>query len=123
MRDAFRELSSEKDYRYWFDPFWVRAKPYRVRLKRGGSETIQLHVRNFNSRAQSHQIEIHTPEGLSSDIPRLEGKLAKRSRASFATRLHAAADAQVGIHLVAFDVTLDKTRFGERFDCIVQVEP
>ena len=20
MRDAFRELSSEKDYRYWFDP-------------------------------------------------------------------------------------------------------
>lgn len=49
MRDAFRELSSEKDYRYWFDPFWVRAEPYRVTVKRRASAEIQLHVRNFNS--------------------------------------------------------------------------
>ena len=123
MRDAFRELSSEKDYRYWFDPFWVRAEPYRVRLKRGDSATIQLHVRNFNARAQSHRIEIHTPKGLSSDLPRLEGKLVKTSRASFPIRLHADTAAEPGVHLVAFDVTLDKTQFGERFDCIVQVEP
>jgi glyoxylase-like metal-dependent hydrolase (beta-lactamase superfamily II) len=30
MRDAFRTLSPEREYRYWFDPFWVRAEPYRV---------------------------------------------------------------------------------------------
>lgn len=123
MRDAFRELSPEKDYRYWFDPFWVRAEPYRVNVKRGSAVEIQLHVRNFNSRSQTHQIEIHAPPGLASDIPRLEGKLAKTSRAAFPFLLRAGDDAVPGVHLVAFDVTLDGRRYGQRFDCIVQIEP
>jgi hypothetical protein len=80
-------------------------------------------VRNFNSRAQRHRIEVHTPPGLSPDIPRLEGNLPRRSRASFPVHLRAETDAQPGVHLVAFDVTLDGRRHGERFDCILQVEP
>src|SRR2546425_7044635 len=119
MRDGFRALSSEKDYRYWFDPFGVRAEPYRVSVRRGESTEIQLHVRNFNSRMQTHHIEIHTPPGLSAEIPLVEGKLSKNSGAAFPIRLRATTDAQTGVHIVAFDVTLDGRRFGERFDCIV----
>src|SRR5208283_1632269 len=47
MRAAFQALSPDPDYRYWFDPFWVRAEPYRVVLRPGQSETVNLHVRNF----------------------------------------------------------------------------
>jgi glyoxylase-like metal-dependent hydrolase (beta-lactamase superfamily II) len=35
MRDAFQSLSSEEHYQYWFDPFWLRAEPYRIRLRPG----------------------------------------------------------------------------------------
>jgi glyoxylase-like metal-dependent hydrolase (beta-lactamase superfamily II) len=123
MRDAFRELSSEKDYRYWFDPFWVRAEPYRVTVKRGESVAIKLHLRNFNSRPQKHRIEVHSPPGLVAETPLLEGKLAKSSRVAVPVRLRATTDAAAGVHLIAFDVTLDGRRFGERFECIVQIEP
>ncbi|MDB6033920.1 MAG: hypothetical protein JWM16_4258 [Verrucomicrobiales bacterium] len=123
MRDAFRTLSSEKDYRYWFDPFWVRAEPYRVSIKQGSSTTIQLHVRNFNARSQQHHIEVHTGPGLAAEPSVLDEKLAKSSRATFPIRLHARTDASPGVHLVAFDLTLDGRRFGERFDCIVNVAP
>jgi hypothetical protein len=37
MRDAFRALSPDDDYRYWFDPFWVRVEPYRVKLTPGAT--------------------------------------------------------------------------------------
>jgi hypothetical protein len=123
MRDAFRALSSEKDYRYWFDPFWVRAEPYRMKVKRGESVEIRLHVRNFNSRPQKHRIEVRSPPGVVAETPLLEGKLAKSSRVAFPVRLRATPDVAAGVHLVAFDVTLDGRRFGERFDCIVQIEP
>lgn len=123
MRNAFRELSSETGYHYWFDPFWIRAEPYRVKVKRGESVAIQLHVRNFNARPQRHRIDVHTPSGLVAETPLLEGKLAKSLRATFPVRLRATPDAATGVHLIAFDVTLDGRRFGERFDCIVQIDP
>jgi glyoxylase-like metal-dependent hydrolase (beta-lactamase superfamily II) len=122
MRDAFRDLSSEKDYRYWFDPFWVRAQPYRATVRRGESVDIELHVRNFNSRRQSHEIEVHTVAGLVPEVARLTGKVPANSRAVFPLRLRAATDAQPGVHIVGFDVTLDGRRYGERFDCVVNIE-
>ena len=36
MRDAYKGLSAEEDYRTMFDPYWVRVDPYRVRLAPGG---------------------------------------------------------------------------------------
>jgi hypothetical protein len=53
----------------------------------------------------------------------LEGTLAAESRQSFPIRLQASADAGPGVRLVAFDVTLDGRRYGERFDMIVNVDP
>jgi hypothetical protein len=121
MRDTFRSLSTDKDYRYWFDPFWVRAHPYRVTIKRGGSAEVQLHVRNFRSETQNHRIEIHTPPGLNASPPFIEGVLPADQRGTFSVRLHAAEDVKPGVHIVAFDPTLDDHRYGELFDSIVEV--
>jgi hypothetical protein len=83
MRDAFRELSSEKDYRYWFDPFWVRAEPYRVSVAPGQSVEVRLHVRNFGRGRQAHRIEIHTPPGLVAEPTVIEGRLTGQARDAF----------------------------------------
>ena len=122
MRDAFRALSSDPDYRYWFDPFWVRAEPYRVALRPEDATTVNLHVRNFRSRKQTHRVEIHTPPGVVAEPAVLEGTLAGSSRASFPVRIRAAADADPGVRIVALDVTLDGHRYGERFDLVVGIE-
>ena len=123
MRDAFRTLSPDPDYRYWFDPFWVRAEPYRVTLNRGASEDVELVVRNFRDREQRHRIVICTPPGIAADPPVLEGVLMKDSRQSFPVRLHASPDAKAGVHIVAFDITLDGQRYGQWFDVVVAVKP
>jgi len=35
IRDTYQTLSAEGDYRYIFDPYWVRAEPYRVSIQPG----------------------------------------------------------------------------------------
>jgi hypothetical protein len=30
---VFQTLSNDKDYQYWYDPYWVRAQPYRAALQ------------------------------------------------------------------------------------------
>ncbi len=123
MRDAFRTLSSEDDYRYWFDPFWVRAQPYRNTVKRGESFEIALHLRNFRARAQTHRVVIHTPTGLIAEPAVLEGTLDSEARRPFPIRLRATADAKTGVHIVALDITRDGKRQGELFDFVVEVLP
>ena len=123
MRDAFRALSSEDDYRLWYDPFWVRAEPYRVKVKPGEATEVMVHVRNFRPRVQSHRIEVHAPSGLISEAAVLKGSLGAESRGAFPLRLRIAADAKAGVSIVAFDITLDDRRYGELFDLIVEVTP
>ena len=123
MRDAFRALSPDRDYRYWFDPFWVRAEPYRATLNVGATTDVQIHVRNFRSRRQKHRIEIHTPPGVRAEPAVLLGSLAAESREPFPVRLHATNEARPGVQLIAFDITLDGQRYGEWFDMIVNINP
>lgn len=121
MRDAYRALSSESDYRYWFDPFWVRSEPCRLTLRAGESRTVALHVRNFHSRKQTHRIEIHTPKGLIVEPKVLEGSLRQSAQGVFPLRVTAARELAGGVHLVGLDVTVDGKRYGERFDWSVEV--
>jgi glyoxylase-like metal-dependent hydrolase (beta-lactamase superfamily II) len=121
MRAAFQALSPDQDYRYWFDPFWVRAEPYRVALRPGQAASVSLQVRNFRERRQNHRIEIHTPPGLVAEPSVLVGTLARESRRSFPIRIQAAADAPPGVRIIALDVTLDGRRYGEQFDLVVGV--
>jgi len=121
MRDAFQDLSAEKDYRYGFDPFWVRAEPYRVSVAPGQRVEVQLHVRNFQQGRQAHRLEIHTPPGLAAEPAVLEGRLAGQARGSFPIVFKALPGVSPGVHLVALDVTLDGRRYGQRFDAILNV--
>ena len=121
MRDAFRSLSSDPDYRYWFDPFWVRGEPYRTTLCGGQSAEVAVHVRNFRKTRQTHRIEIHTPPDIVAEPSVLEGELDGETRKSFPIRLQAAREASDGVRIVALDVTLDGHRYGQRFDLVVEI--
>ena len=123
MRDAFRTLSSQEDYRYWFDPFWVRAQPYRSTLRKGESIEIATHVRNFSTRVQTHRIEIHTPSGLVAEPSVIEGRLTSEERKPFPIRIRATAEAKPGVHIIGLDITRDGKRYGELFDFVVEIQP
>lgn len=123
LRESFQSLSVEDDYRYMFDPYWVRAAPYRVIVKAGGTSEFDVVVRNFRGKPQTHRIEIHTPPGLTVTPAVLEGKTGPEESAAFRVKLSAAADAADGLRIVAFDITRDGIRFGELFDFIAHVGP
>jgi glyoxylase-like metal-dependent hydrolase (beta-lactamase superfamily II) len=123
MRDAFRTLSPDPDYEYFYDPFWVRAEPYRVKVKAGTAVDVSVHLRNFRSRTQAHRIEVHAPPGLVAEPSDLRGELGAKARGVFKLTVKAAPDAKPGVHIVAFDPTLDGRRYGELFDLVVEVTP
>lgn len=123
MRDAFREILAADDYRYGFDPFWVRAEPYRNTVKPGEAVELTLHVRNFLRQTQVHRIAVHAPPGLTAEPAVIETSLAPECRQSFPLRLRANASARPGVRIVAFDVTRGSRRLGEWFDAIVEVRP
>jgi glyoxylase-like metal-dependent hydrolase (beta-lactamase superfamily II) len=121
MRDMFQTILP--DYPYDFDPFWVRAEPYRVKVRAGESVELSVIVRNFRSRVQTHHLEVHAPAGLSAEPGQLDGNLPAETRKPSKITLRAAADAVPGVRIVALDVTLDGRRYGELFDAIVEVTP
>ncbi|MHB9047170.1 MAG: MBL fold metallo-hydrolase [Pirellulales bacterium] len=121
MREAFQSLSPEPDYRYWFDPFWVRVEPYRVVLRPGEAATVDVHVRNFLAGKQTHRIAIHAPPGVVVEPAVLESELAGQSRRAFPVRVKALPEAAAGLRIVALDVTMDGRRYGEWFDFVVGV--
>ena len=122
MRDAFREVSAEEDYRYMFDPYWVRADPYRVKLPRGESKTVTLHVRNFLARPQSYHIAAQCPEWIAAEPAILEGKTPAEDTIRVPLRLRASPDAKPRVHFVALDVTIGEKRYGQWFDLIVGIQ-
>lgn len=123
IRGVYQSLSAEEDYRYMFDPYWVRADPYRVFAKPGQSAEVTLHVRNFLSRPQKHRIEVRAPRGITVEPAALEGSVEPETRGQWRLKVSATSDLKPGVHVVAFDATLDGKRYGQWFDMIVCVEP
>ncbi|HSW02221.1 MAG TPA: MBL fold metallo-hydrolase [Sedimentisphaerales bacterium] len=123
IRDAYQNLSAEEDYRYMFDPYWVRAEPYRISVKAGQAAEIVLHLRNFLPRTQSHVIIPSAPKGILAEPAILKGTLDSQSASLFPLRLTVASDLKHGVYIVAFDVTRDGKRHGQWFDLILSVEP
>ncbi|HLV02116.1 MAG TPA: MBL fold metallo-hydrolase [Acidobacteriota bacterium] len=121
IRDAFREISSEEDYRYWFDPFWIRAEPYRVRLHPGDSAEVQIWVRNFASSEQLHQIKLQPPPGLVATPAAGEVTVPAEQRMSIPVAIRAERGVEAGVRLIAIDVTVEGKRYGQRFDFMVEV--
>ncbi len=123
IRDVYRSLSAEEDYGYMFDPYWVRAEPYRVFVKIGQTAEVTLHVRNFLSRQQEHRIEVHAPRGLTVEPALRETSVGPQSSGKLQLKVTATPEVRPGVSLVTFDVTLDGKRYGEWFDLIVCVQP
>ena len=123
IRDAYAGLSAEEDYRYMFDPYWVRAEPYRVFFKAGQTVEVTLHVRNFLSRPRKHRIEVHAPRGVNVEPSLLEGSVGPESSGRFPLKTNVTSETKPGVYVVALDVTVDAKRYGEWFDMIVCVEP
>ncbi|HOD80000.1 MAG: ribonuclease Z [Planctomycetes bacterium ADurb.Bin126] len=134
MREAFRGVSADDDYRYMFDPYWVRPDPYRLTLAPGASGELTLHVRNFLEKPGTFKIRLHLPAGLTAEPAVLEGTTPAApatadglappvATASATVKLTAAGDLKSGTRLmIAFDVTRDGKRYGEWFDCIVIIK-
>jgi len=119
---AYRGLLADPDYQYRFDPYWVKAEPYRVRLEAGRSAEARIVVRNFLARAQQHEVRVCTPPGITARPASWTGEVPPASRSAFTVQLHAEAGTAPGIYLVALDSTLDGDRYGQWFDLILQVE-
>ncbi len=121
MREAFQALSAEEDYRCMFDPYWVRADPYRMKLARGGSGDVTLVVRNFLSRPRAYRVSLRLPAGLSAETPVIEGVIAAENTLRVPVALRASPDRSPGVCFVPLDVTMDGHRYGEWFDFIVEI--
>ena len=121
IRDLYKDLSAEADYRYMFDPYWVRAEPYRVEIVPSGEAETTVCVRNFHDRPQSYRIAIHCPEGITAEPKVLEGQIPAASIARVALRLKAGPQTKPGVQMIALDTTMDARRYGEWFDFVVRV--
>ena len=121
LRDAFQALSGGEDYRYRFDPYWVRAHPYRMRVRPGVPASFQVRVRNYQQQPQQHRIVFRTPPGLRVEPSVIEGKITDTGIAAVTASVEASETAAPGLHLVAMDITRDGVRHGELFDFLVWV--
>ncbi len=121
IRGLYKDLSDEADYRYMFDPYWVRAEPYRVEIAPGHEAKTIVCLRNFLDRPRSYRVALHCPEGITAEPKVLEGEIPAASIIRVALQLKADLQAKHGVKLVAFDTTMDTHRYGEWFDFIVQV--
>lgn len=122
MRESFNELSSQKDYRNWFDPYWVKADPYRINLRKGETTTSQIVIRNFSNDKQQHHVKIHTPAGIVSNPAFLEGIMEGNSIQSFPVKYTAEDVALEGINMLSFDISINGKRYGELFDAVINVK-
>lgn len=123
MRDLLQDLSSFEDYRYWFDPYWVKAEPYRNKMKGGDTLELQIKVRNFEHVKDTHVVEIHTPQGISCDPCTLADTLNANSTGIYPVRIIAAKDIAPDLYILGLDVTLNGKRHGEWFDALIEIQP
>ena len=123
LREAFRDLTRERDYRLAYDPTWARVHPYRVNVKPGDATDATIIVRNFLDVPTVYEIKLVCPTGIRFDPSvatlRVEAGAARR----LPVRVTAAKDAVQGLALVAIDITQDGVRRGQLFDVIVNVTP
>jgi glyoxylase-like metal-dependent hydrolase (beta-lactamase superfamily II) len=120
LREALRSLSPEEDYRYTFDPFLLRADPYRLRIERGKEAEVALYLRNYRGRAEAFRVEVMTPPGVSAVPAIVEGETPAEGASRIFVKLRA-TDAKPGVQMVAFDLTLDGRRLGPWYDMIVEI--
>ncbi|MGI8602746.1 MAG: MBL fold metallo-hydrolase [Verrucomicrobiales bacterium] len=121
LRDAFQDLSTEADYRVMFDPFWVRAEPYRTAIDPGQEGKVLLRVKNWLDRERNFRLVPHSPKGVTVSPSIWEEVVAPGGSAVVELVVRADANCEPGLKMIALDTTVDKTRLGEWFDFLVMV--
>jgi hypothetical protein len=118
----YKDLLSDANYEYGYDPYWVSAYPYRVDVSK--ETEVSITVRNFRDKPQQHRVVLQLPPGVKAEPAVLEGTVAPKSRQSFKVKLTAdTATLPVGVQMVPMDITLDGRSYGQLFDFIIQAKP
>ncbi len=71
LREAFVDLTNNRDYRLAYDPYWVRVHPYRVRVTRGGTAEAAIVAKNFMDVPTVYEIKLACPKGITVDPSRV----------------------------------------------------
>ena len=120
IRDAYQQLSIEPDYRYMFDPYWVRPEPYRLDMQAGQNAMVTLHMRNFLDRSREYRIAANVPDDVvvEPDIITTEVPAGAVERVSLEVHCDVGL-LKKGSIIVPLDVTVDGRRCGQLFDFVV----
>jgi glyoxylase-like metal-dependent hydrolase (beta-lactamase superfamily II) len=121
IRAIYKGLSAEVDYRYMFDPFWVRVEPYRATMAPGGRVDVEVNIRNFLDRQRTYRLAVHCPDGVAAEPTVLEVAIPAAASIRVPLRLKASLQAKQGVWLGALDTAIDDRRFGELFDFVVRI--
>lgn len=119
MRDAYKDLSAEEDYRMMFDPYWVRVDPYRVKVAAGGTGSATVNVRNFLTRPQTYRIALCCPAGVTAEPAVLEVVVPAEGKVRLPIRLSATSSVKPAARIITLDTTIDGKRYGQWFDFVV----
>ena len=121
LKEYFEKLSFEKDYRWMYDPYWVRMEPYRVVLGKNNAAEARLLMRNFDAVPISMKVEIVLPEGFKAEPAIISTMVAGDSTTSIPIQISCTKETVKGLHLAALDITRKGKRAGQLFDFILWV--
>jgi hypothetical protein len=121
LREALVDLTKEKDYRLWFDPYWARVHPYRVTVKPGDAAEAAVVVKNFLDVPTVYEIKLVCPPGIRIDPSVATLRVDAGAVRRLPVRVSAAQNAAAGLAIAAIDITQDGVRRGQLFDLIVNV--
>jgi glyoxylase-like metal-dependent hydrolase (beta-lactamase superfamily II) len=121
LKEYFEKLSFEKDYRWMYDPYWVRMEPYRVVLGKNNAAEARLMMRNFDAAPISMKVEIILPEGFKAEPAIISTMVAGQSTTSIPIQISCTKETIQGLHLAALDITRKGKRAGQLFDFILWV--
>ncbi|MEN9672334.1 MAG: hypothetical protein RL553_599 [Planctomycetota bacterium] len=121
LKEYFEKLSFEKDYRWMYDPYWVRMEPYRVVLGKNNAAEARLAMRNFDAEPIAMKVEIVLPEGFKAEPAIISTMVAGESTTSIPIQISCTKETVKGLHLAALDITRKGKRAGQLFDFIMWV--
>ena len=121
LKEYFEKLSFEKDYRWMYDPYWVRMEPYRVVLGKNNAAEARLVMRNFDAEPIAMKVEIVLPEGFKAEPAIISTMVAGESTTSIPIQISCTRETVKGLHLAALDITRKGKRAGQLFDFILWV--
>ncbi|MEI7855534.1 MAG: MBL fold metallo-hydrolase [Planctomycetota bacterium] len=121
LKEYFEKLSFEKDYRWMYDPYWVRIEPYRVVLGKNNAAEARLVMRNFDAEPIAMKVEIVLPEGFKAEPAIISTMVAGESTTSIPIQISCTKETVKGLHLAALDITRKGKRPGQLFDFILWV--